>query len=101
MLGMSEAKHTPGPWSFKVAPNGDCGIMANGTGIFAEAFADIRHAHECNLDEALANARLIAAAPDMLDALKAMRDDATIKAVCASPLWAQMVNAIEKAEGRG
>ena len=36
----------------------------------------------------------------LLEAVKAMRDDPTIKAVCASPLWAQMVNAIEKAEGK-
>jgi 4'-phosphopantetheinyl transferase EntD len=40
------------------------------------------------------------AAPDMLDALRAMRDDPTVKAVCRSPLWAQMVDAIAKAEGR-
>lgn len=42
---------------------------------------------------------LISAAPDMLEALEAMRDNATIRATCPSPLWATMVSAIAKARG--
>lgn len=66
------ANHTPGPWAFKTAGNGDCGISASRTGYFAEAFADIRYAGEDARAEALANARLIAAAPDILEAAKAI-----------------------------
>jgi hypothetical protein len=65
---MSAVKHTPGPWFFRADPRtGDHGIVADGTGVFAEAFADIRRAGEGNREEACANARLIAAAPDMLE----------------------------------
>jgi hypothetical protein len=39
--------------------------MAEGTGIFAEAFTDIRHADENNRAEAYANACLIASAPEL------------------------------------
>ncbi len=67
---MSDTKFTPGPWRYtKAAPSGDRGIHAEGTGIFAEAYADIRHAGENNAAEAEANARLIAAAPDLYAAL--------------------------------
>lgn len=63
---MTGSKHTPGPWKFKTAANGDNGISAYDTGIFAEAYAEIRHSGENAREEALANARLIAAAPEML-----------------------------------
>lgn len=63
-----KTKHTPGPWTFKTDRiTGDNGITAEGTGFFAETFADIRESGENKRDEALANARLIVAAPDMLD----------------------------------
>lgn len=62
------SEHTKGPWKFRAdGRTGDCGICADGTGIFVEAFAEIRHAGENAREEALANARLIAAAPDLLD----------------------------------
>lgn len=72
---MSEIKHTPGPWKFKTAPNGDNGISAYDTGYFAEAFADIRHSGENARAEALANARLIAAAPELLELAFQYRND--------------------------
>jgi hypothetical protein len=68
-------KHTPGPWTFKTARNGDNGISASGTGVFAEAFADIHHQGEDNFAEALANARLIVAAPDLLEIAFQYRSD--------------------------
>lgn len=70
---MSEdVKHTPGPWLFRTdSRTGDNGIHADGTGIFAEAYAEIRCAGENNRDEALANAHLIISAPDLYEALKA------------------------------
>lgn len=63
-------KFTPGPWSMKLAPNGDCGICAEGTGIFAEAFSDIRIQGEGDRIEALANACLMKASPDLYEALR-------------------------------
>lgn len=62
------SKHTPGPWNFRTAYNGDCGISADGTGVFVEAFAEIRNSGENAREEAGANAKLIAAAPDLLEA---------------------------------
>jgi hypothetical protein len=63
--------HTPGPWTFRTDPRtGDCGIRSAGTSVLAETFADIRHADEFARDEAIANANLIIAAPDMLAALR-------------------------------
>lgn len=64
--------HTRGPWETKPARIGrDVAIVAAGKFIVAEAFEDIREAGEQS-PEVTANARLIAAAPDMLEALKAM-----------------------------
>ena len=88
-------KHTPGPW-----------VWHN------EYFDDLRPLWWCEMSQGhgyiswydpkkmKSNARLIAAAPELLAALKAMRDDEVIASVCKSPLWAKMVTAIAKAEGR-
>lgn len=71
---MSAAKHTPGPWRVFNHSWSDTSILADGFdhGI---CLLDINHATEESqeADEALmaANARLIAAAPELLDALKA------------------------------
>lgn len=113
---MSEAKHTPGPWSFRTdGVTGDNGIHADGTGIFAEAFADIRRAGEDARDEAHANARLIAAAPELLAALKKLTAEMVgiggfgpeIRELVGNTNWAVLTQrvqeahaAIAKAEGR-
>jgi hypothetical protein len=62
--------HTAGEWSLKTAANGDIGISAEGTGIFIEVFADIRHSGEDAREEAQANAKLVRSAPELLAALK-------------------------------
>lgn len=69
------AEHTPAPWSTRLASDGsgDIGIIAGGHCI-AECFLDIRVHGEGAHDECSANARLIAAAPDMLTALQAIRN---------------------------
>jgi hypothetical protein len=85
------AKHTLGPWLYE--PGETLSAVSAGKGDDYSSIAFL------TLPNHAANARLIAAAPDLLEALKAMRDDTTIAAVCRSPLWAVMVNAIEKAEG--
>lgn len=68
--------HTKGPWNFRTdRVSGDNGIIADGTGVFIECFAEIRHAGEGARDEALANARLVAAAPDLLELAFQYRND--------------------------
>ena len=63
------SKHTPGPWSY--IGNGDVVAKSNkycgGEKDIASVFLTVN-------DEDEANARLIAAAPDLLEALKACAD---------------------------
>lgn len=65
---MSETKHTPGPW--RVNEKTSLVEQDDPLGLFV---ADCRM-----LDEGRANAHLIAAAPDMLDALKTILGDPDI-----------------------
>jgi hypothetical protein len=60
---MSESKHTPGPWN--IGEDGDVFGFENSTCV-----AKVCGAPE-NIPEALANARLIAAAPTLLAVCKA------------------------------
>lgn len=71
---MSEFKHTPGPWTqATMGPNG-CPIVGSGALMVAMI------AHSTNepeqAEEAKANARLIAAAPELLEALQEVFSDA-------------------------
>ena len=72
---MSDAKHTSGPWfqtTVRLSP-GFVDIGADdGTNIGIAYIG--RHGGPVDNAEAEANARLIAAAPDMLEALRATRD---------------------------
>ena len=79
--------HTPGPWRPGRADKSyDAGILDNAFAVFAEP----RHQQDCGLqgnaavicviakpermtEEDIANAKLIAAAPDMLDVLRMVR----------------------------
>ena len=72
-------KHTPGPWGAENALSSDYYNIRYVTGPNCEQVATIHQREElCNVDknppmsqdEALANARLIAAAPELLEALK-------------------------------
>ena len=65
-------KHTPGPWHVANAKSGkDFGILTfDKKHVLAEAFCDIREVSDSGLVEAENNARLIAAAPDLLEACK-------------------------------
>jgi hypothetical protein len=91
---MSEAKHTAGPW------------MTNGTAIEtvvepSYVIASVYEGDAVDIDSATAdaNARVIAAAPDLLAALKAFldagdgHDDFTDE-------WPAARAAVDKAEGR-
>jgi len=73
---MSESKHTPGPWVVGMRngynPNT---VFSEGDNGIASVFGVPMHCHIDDLThirdvQPLANARLIAAAPDMLEALK-------------------------------
>lgn len=80
-------KHTPAPWTLEPAASGHCnfGIRVKGGHVagFA-AFINTRWSHPEQQEEQLANARLIAAAPDLLAAL-----EATVKSQeeCAFDRW--------------
>ena len=61
---MMEGKHTPGPWT--VGRDYCFGPQGIGVGVIVAA---------CPNHEAQANARLIAAAPDMLEALRRVKEE--------------------------
>ncbi len=67
-----EAKHTPGPWRHytRPQPNG-CPIVGTENGLMVAMMAHTVNQPE-QADEAIANARVVSTAPELLDALKGM-----------------------------
>ena len=73
---MTDTAWTPGPWPYK--PTGDGKRITIGAGLVegpngyevAEVYSD-----DCNMVEAAANARLIAAAPEMAELLEELASD--------------------------
>lgn len=69
---MSQNKHTPGPWSYWSGYNHvdkfDSEVTAEGGDIVIARYNSL-------IEEGEANAKLIAAAPDLLDALDKMLDN--------------------------
>lgn len=99
---MSEAKHTPGPWSIQEYSNfSGWSVSAPVRGCIAERWYPTSDAVEriYPKDEMAANARLIAAAPEMLEALRRM----AARFLCTHPddvaIAEQARAAIAKAEG--
>ncbi len=95
---MADSKHTPGPWS--------SGEMNSSVGLpFAPVIANTLIAKVYSTafkddEQAVANAKLMAAAPDMLDALKKI-EDAALHGFLTPELCAKIVlGALDKAEGR-
>lgn len=73
---MSEQKHTPGPWMS--TDRTVYALMHDGWKRGVEQFknrfyASVQYDRECSEQEAVANARLIAAAPELLEALAKTR----------------------------
>lgn len=73
---MNVSKHTPGPWLFndnsEYWTTHPFSVTVRKRGVHAVAVANIPARATIELSEAKANAQLIAAAPDLLDALVTM-----------------------------
>ena len=68
---MSNTKHTPGPWSISSACKNAINAERNNKLIgIGTTYHDPDSVYFIGQDEAIANARLIAAAPELLEALK-------------------------------
>lgn len=65
---MTNTKHTPGPWK-AVEHHGAIDVMGVGSGV-CRVFTDPNQNSLPTMPQARANARLIAAAPDLLAALR-------------------------------
>ena len=86
---MSNSKHTPGPWSIYFNSQDDR--------VIRKMFPDGQESHSiARCHSGAANALLIAAAPEMLDALKAIVDCA---GPGAGPEIGLALDAIQKATG--
>ena len=71
----TEAGHTPGPWEASTHPASDpeyCHVWAKGRGSDIALVVRADNESMINVGSAEANARLIAAGPEMLEALKDM-----------------------------
>ena len=68
---MKAPQHTPGPWAAEAAMSMDTPHIRYITAD-TRIIASVRHRAEHTQDMALANARLIAAAPELLEALRRM-----------------------------
>ena len=62
-----ETKHTPGPWAYHNTPTPFIHVAAGGLPI-CQIYTSTAHGQ--SMGEQFANARLIAAAPDLLEALQ-------------------------------
>lgn len=86
-------RHTPGPWQYAFEGGTAAFIVdADGTTVCKLSVTKNSTAHS----SLAANVRLIAAAPDLLAALKALVED---QRDASLPVLAQAREAIEKAEG--
>ena len=73
---MSEAKHTPGPWRVEVDTGPEAAWERKWPTIHAEKYEVVGcEGLYGDYETDMANARLIAAAPDLLNALQSIIDD--------------------------
>lgn len=97
------AAHTPGPWPIERTGDGKRIIVGPGLieGPHGYDIAEV-YSDDCDPEEATANARLIAAAPELLEALEklaAFADEVTGKVEPPLPALARAWEAIAKARG--
>jgi hypothetical protein len=107
---MSDAKHTPGPWRVESVngpyPHDIClGYDVPGAGspyLLASVFDDENDPPPALVDavQANANARLIAASPDLYEACRALLDAVRQDNRGLAEAWNKAVAALAKAEGR-
>ncbi len=97
------SKHTPGPWHATVPPSSDIHFIRNIDSDDAGQIAKVRVGPVLEQAEALANARLIAAAPDLLEALECLQEwvDNCFQEYSDAEVCSVARAAIAKAEGRG
>lgn len=92
---MTKTKHTPGPWYFGIpSGTGNPFVQRGRSGGFTVVAFDV--------ESAIADARLIAAAPELLEALKSAREELEQIAMAeiGEPYNNLQINAaITKAEG--
>lgn len=90
-------KHTPGPWSINNWPQGDSQIAigAVGTPLIAKAFL-----RDVSINQQKANARLIAAAPELLavaqQAAEAIKHVRQVRAAWSPAQVEAFLNGVEK-----
>ena len=85
-------QHTPGPWKVSDKRDADCSVVTSPTGPVAKTY------WTQNVPEMRANAHLIAAAPELLAALKAL--EGSFEKHRPKTMWDAARAAIAKAEGR-
>lgn len=103
---MSAAKHTPGPW--RVSKDGDTVVPESTNALLADVY-DGSPSDKTDMEVTRANARLIAAAPEMLEASREIfleLDGRYDGAPDSRTLWmgehlTRLRAAIAKAEGGG
>lgn len=72
---MSETKHTPGPWFVQNGFNTIYSFYGETSGLTTAVASALHKQLKGGEEEAGANAKLIAAAPDLLEALKGLVND--------------------------
>ena len=82
-------RHTPGPWVFAASNGDDCGMIFGKTGVVCDFVDDPKPANAC----------LIAAAPELLDALIRLEQTAGIAAMSDETVRVNARAAIAKATG--
>jgi hypothetical protein len=99
MITQTAAKHTPGPWSYNQDEGGYHGhVISTGDYIIC----DLPDAGDGAAPHTEANARLIAAAPDMLSLLKRLNEAFYVKGTHKAllPVMAETKPLIARAKGR-
>lgn len=96
---MSAAKHTPGPWNVGTSKQGREVVFLNGLSEQPGSLGPSQNWIDCNTE---ANARLIAAAPDLLAVVQELEESAGYWSEYDVPLGIvdRIRAAIAKAEGR-